>query len=89
MHRNRNGKIIDIWSLAHFLEGVVLALILPPWAAFALLVLWEPFENFVLSPLLWKHFKINFGHESLQNALSDILFDSLGILTTLLFINFL
>lgn len=80
MNRKRNGKFVDIWSLAHFLSGVAFSMFLPPVVALALLTAWEPFENFVLSPLLWRYFKVSFGHESLPNSLSDIVFDSLGIL---------
>lgn len=80
MHRKRNGKLVDIWSLTHFLWGLIAALLMPVWFAAALLVLWEPLENFVISPILWRYLKINFGHETLQNSLSDIVFDGLGLL---------
>jgi hypothetical protein len=54
-------------------------LVLPPFLALLLLVLWEPFEILVLSPLLAKR-GITFGFETLQNSLSDIIFDALGVL---------
>ncbi len=79
MYRKRHDQAVDIWSSAHFFEGIVFVQFLPPLVALALLAAWEPFENFVLSPLLWRYFKINFGHESLRNALGDIYFDALGI----------
>jgi multisubunit Na+/H+ antiporter MnhB subunit len=82
--RKRNGKLVDIWSLTHILWGLVFAYYFPPFLAFLLLAAWEPFENLVLSPFLWRYFNVNFGHESLQNALSDIFFDGIGILLGLL-----
>lgn len=51
---------------------------LPPLVAFILAALYEPFEVFVLSPLLMKR-GIVFGYEALPNSLSDIFFDALGI----------
>lgn len=49
-----------------------------PLIALILLVLWEPLEIFILSPILAK-FGIEFGYESLKNSLSDIFFDLLGV----------
>lgn len=80
MNRKRHESIVDIWSVTHVVWGVLFAFILPPALALALLAAWEPLENFVLSPLLWNHFNINFGHESLSNALGDIFFDGIGII---------
>lgn len=51
---------------------------MPPFIALALLVLWEPFEIFLLGPFLAR-FNIVFGRESLRNSLSDIVFDFIGI----------
>jgi len=52
---------------------------MPPFVAMALLIAWEPFEILVLSPILAK-FGIVFGHETLRNSLSDIVFDAVGVL---------
>jgi hypothetical protein len=43
------------------------------------MVLWEPLEILVLSPLLAR-FDIDFGYETLRNSLSDIVFDTAGVL---------
>jgi len=75
----RNDALYDIWSLVHFASGVGFAFFMTPLIALAILVLWEPFENFVLCPLMAR-FGIVFGYESLRNSLSDIVFDTLGVL---------
>ncbi len=74
----RNDRLVDIWSLVHVLSSGALAWLVGPLAAFIIVTLWEPFELFVLSPLLAKH-NIVFGYESWRNSLSDIFFNSLGI----------
>lgn len=53
--------------------------LMTPVVALALMVLWEPLEIFVLSPLLAK-INIEFGYETLRNSLSDIVFDTIGVL---------
>ena len=58
--------------------GVFLGWIMDPFVALALMVLWEPFEIFVLSPLFAK-IGIVFGYESAKNSLSDIVFDVIGV----------
>lgn len=50
-----------------------------PVIALSIMVLWEPIEIFVLSPLLARR-GITFGFESLRNSLSDIVFDTVGVL---------
>lgn len=42
------------------------------------MVLWEPLEVLILSPFLAR-FGIDFGHESIRNVLSDIIFDAIGV----------
>lgn len=71
--------MFDAWSIVHFSFGVALGLILAPGIAAAVLVIWEPVEIFILSPLLAR-FGIVFGYESLRNSLSDIVFDIIGLL---------
>jgi hypothetical protein len=75
----RNDKLFDTWSIVHFCSGVAFAWVMPPFTALVLLVLWEPLENLVLSPILAK-FDIVFGYETIRNSLSDIFFDTAGIL---------
>lgn len=75
----RNGYIFDLWSIIHFCAGVLLGWLLDPFAALVIMVLWEPFEIFVLSPFLMR-FNVVFGYETLRNSLSDILFDTLGVI---------
>lgn len=74
----RNGAIFDAWSLVHLATGVMFGLLLNPFVAWALMIAWEPLEIFVLSPLLYK-VGIEFGYETWQNSVSDIVFDALGI----------
>lgn len=76
-HR-RNDALFDLWSLVHLVTGIGLGWILDPFVALLLMVLWEPLEILVLSPLLAR-WNILFGHESLRNSLSDIAFDGLGV----------
>lgn len=74
----RNGNLFDIWSVVHLGTGILAGWIMPPFIALSLMVLWEPFEVLLLSPLLDKR-GITFGYESLRNSLSDILFDVIGV----------
>lgn len=75
----RNGALVDVWSFVHLLTGVAMGWVMDPWVAFGLMVLWEPFEIFFLSPILARRGLV-FGHESLRNSMSDIVFDGLGVL---------
>ena len=76
--RPRNDRLFDIWSLAHLISGLVLGWVMEPFVALLLMTLWEPLEILVLSPFMAR-FEVEFGHESLKNSLSDIVFNSLGI----------
>ena len=75
----RNDKLYDWWSLVHLSSGIVFGWLMAPFAALVILVLYEPFENFVLSPFFDK-FGIFFGHETIRNSLSDIFFDTIGVI---------
>ncbi|CAN5442012.1 hypothetical protein BH10PAT3_BH10PAT3_1300 [soil metagenome] len=75
----RNDVLLDIWSVTHFFVGVTFGWLMSPLAAIIIMVLWEPLEILVLSPLL-RRMNIIFGHETLRNSLSDIFFDILGVL---------
>ncbi len=75
----RNNKLFDKWSLVHLATSIILALILHPILALLVAWLWEPLELFILSPIL-KKFGIVFGHETLRNVISDLIFDLLGVL---------
>ena len=74
----RNDKLFDLWSLVHLVTGILAGWVVEPFVALLVLVLWEPLEILVLSPLLAR-FNILFGHETLRNSLSDIAFDGLGV----------
>ena len=76
----RNARIVDGWSVAHLASGVGLGWVMDPFWALLILILYEPLEVFVLSPLSWKLLGREFGHESLRNSLSDIVFDAAGVL---------
>jgi cytochrome b len=67
-----------IWSVIHFFTSVIFGWLMNPLVALMIVVLWEPFEVLFLSPLLAKR-GILFGHESIRNTLSDIVFDCLGV----------
>ena len=74
----RNGAIFDGWSIVHLVTGIVLGWLINPWVALAIMIIWEPLEVLVLSPLLAK-INIEFGYETLRNSLSDIFFDIVGV----------
>lgn len=76
-HR-RNNAFFDVWSLVHVVTGVAMGWVMDPFIALLIMVLWEPLEILVLSPLLAR-FGILFGHESLKNSMSDVLFDAIGV----------
>jgi hypothetical protein len=75
----RNGNLFDSWSIVHLCTGITFGWLMNPFAAMVLMTLWEPFEIIILSPLLAKR-GIIFGYESLRNSLSDIVFNTTGIL---------
>ncbi len=74
----RNNSFVDMWSFIHLFNSVILCLLLGPGIAFAIAVLWEPLEIFIISPLVAK-LGITFGHETIRNSLSDIVFDAIGV----------
>ncbi|MDB5170868.1 MAG: hypothetical protein JWO35_562 [Candidatus Saccharibacteria bacterium] len=74
----RNDALFDPWSIVHLCTGVALGWVMDPFFALSLMILWEPLEIFVLSPFLAR-FDIVFGHETLRNSLSDIVFDAMGV----------
>lgn len=76
-HR-RNDALFDIWSIVHLVTGVFFGWLMTPFIALVIMVLWEPLEILVLSPILAKY-GIEFGYESLRNSLSDIFFDVIGV----------
>lgn len=75
----RNDTLFDLWSIVHLLTGVALGWVMSPFVALVIMILWEPLEILVLSPLLAK-VGIVFGYESLRNSLSDIFFDIVGVI---------
>jgi hypothetical protein len=75
--RVRNDHLVDGWSASHFAWGAGLAMLVGPWWSFALMVAWEPFEVFLLGPLLSRK-GIAFGHETWRNSASDVVFDGAG-----------
>lgn len=50
-----------------------------PLLAFALMVLYEPFEVLVLSQFLYDNFGIVYGNEALINSMMDIIVNTAGI----------
>lgn len=75
----RNNAMFDIWSLVHCLTGVLMGWIMPPQTALLLMVLWEPLEILIISPIVGRR-GVVFGYETLKNSVSDIAADSLGII---------
>lgn len=75
----RNDALFDGWSVIHCLSGVAFGWIMNPFIAMIILVLWEPLEIFILSPIIAR-FGYEFGYESLRNSLSDIVFDTIGVI---------
>jgi hypothetical protein len=75
----RNGNLFDRWSIVHLCAGVVFGWLMNPLLAVVLMALWEPIEIFIISPLVARA-GIVFGYESFRNSLSDIFFDTAGIL---------
>jgi len=75
---SRNNVYFDIWSITHLVVGIIFGWLMSPVVALVILVLWEPLEIFVLSPLLGR-VGIIFGFETLRNSLSDIVFDVIGV----------
>lgn len=82
----KNDKLVDWWSLVHIVSSAALAIILGPFVGLIIALLWEPFELFVLSKLLASR-GIDFGNESWRNVASDIVFDLVGILLIVAFLN--
>lgn len=77
--RPRNHRLVDWWSLTHIVWGAGLAFLVGPFWALAVMTLWEPFEVLLLSPLLARRGR-SFGHESLANSLTDLVFNLAGVL---------
>jgi hypothetical protein len=59
--------------------GIALGWVMDPLFALAVMIAWEPLEIFVISPLVGR-LGLVFGYEDLHNSLSDIFFDTLGVL---------
>jgi cytochrome b len=78
VHRPRNDLLFDVWSIVHVVTGIAMAWVMDPFIALLIMVIWEPLEILVLSPLLAR-IDITFGHETLRNSLSDIFFDCVGV----------
>jgi hypothetical protein len=74
-----NGRIIDWWSLVHLVTGVVMGAVINPFIAIALMVLYEPFEIYIIYPMMYQNFGIVFGNESWVNSMSDIVIDVIGV----------
>lgn len=84
--RTRNGRLIDWWSLVHFVVSALLATLINPVWALIITAAWEPLEIFIISPMLAK-INVDFGYETLRNSISDILFNTLGVLAAIFFLN--
>jgi hypothetical protein len=77
--KRRNESLFDFWSLTHITWGVFFGWIMNPFAALVIMVLWEPLEVLIISPIVAK-FGYEFGYESIRNSLSDIFFDVIGVI---------
>jgi hypothetical protein len=76
--QRRNSALFDNWSIVHVVTGIGMGWVMRPFIALSIMVLWEPLEILILSPLLARR-NIKFGYESLRNSLSDIFFDVVGV----------
>jgi hypothetical protein len=74
----RNNKSYDKWSLIHVVTGIILGWLMNPYVGLAGMILWEPVENLIISPILIRRGNL-FGYESLRNSLSDVFFDVVGV----------
>lgn len=74
----RNKNVFDVWSVVHLATGMVMGYFIEPLTAIIIMLAWEPFEVLILSPLLARY-SVNFGYESLQNSLSDMAVDIVGV----------
>lgn len=79
LHGARNDRLFDLWSLVHVATGILLGWVMDPFIALVIMILWEPLEIFVLNPISMRLFDYPFGFESWRNAVSDIVFDAVGI----------
>ena len=59
--------------------GILFGWVMNPLVAILIMAIWEPVEIFIISPLVAR-VGIVFGYETFRNSLSDILFNTLGIL---------
>ncbi len=75
----RNNRWVDFWSLTHLAWGLLLGWVMPPFWALVILIVWEPLEVLLLSPLVYRVTRKEFGHESAINVFSDIMFDAAGV----------
>ena len=78
LEHRRNDALYDGWSILHVAWAAGLAWVMSPFIALTIMVLWEPLEVLILSPLLAR-LGIVFGYESIRNSLSDIFFDVVGV----------
>lgn len=78
-HSGRNDTVVDEWSGVHLVTGVWAGWLMDPFIALLIMVLWEPLEMLVLNPLFERWWGIEFGFESLRNAMSDIVFNAAGV----------
>lgn len=75
----RTDALFDGWSIMHLGTGIIMGWLIAPFVALILMVLWEPLEILILSPLLARY-GITFGYETLRNSVSDIFFDVVGVI---------
>jgi hypothetical protein len=78
--RERNDSLFDLWSLVHLGTGIGLAWVVHPLFAWIVMALWEPLEIFVVHPVVYRLTGLDFGYETWRNSLSDIFFNTIGVL---------
>lgn len=78
--RVRNDSLFDAWSIVHMTTGVAFAWVVHPVLAWIVMALWEPLEIFILHPIIYRLTGHDFGYETWRNSLSDIVFNTVGIL---------
>lgn len=59
--------------------GILFGWAVHPGLAWIVMAVWEPFEIFVVHPVVHRLTGFHFGYESWRNSLADIAYNTLGL----------